>query len=344
MVTTTSVGGTLATLIENAKLNNQHGGVLPVLDILAKATPIWQNAYWEQGNQPLGEMTVRTVGRPSASIRRVNQAIEPGKATFAQVTEGVCEFASLSKIDDSVLLGFTNKMQARAELIMQHPLTLAEMVEESLIYGAASDGLGESDGFMARPELSAIGSHCLNADPASTSGGSVYGSMILTYWGPQTTKLIYPMGTIAGVEHKDFGLVLSPTEAGTAGAELPMWKDWFKVHCGLSIKNPLYTARVANIIRTDLVGVTGTQALNAYTSNVVYKAAIAMQRIPLAKLGTPRWIMPRGFAEGLAIQYMATANANVWQRRDINGQPVDFLHGIAIDPSDVMTFTEAEVT
>jgi hypothetical protein len=338
---TTSVGGTLPTLIENAKLNNQHGDVLEVVDTMAKATPVWANAYWDQSNQPLGEMTVRVVGRPTASVRRVNQAIDPSKATYSQVTEGVCEFASLSKIDDSVLTGFSNKMAARAELIMQHPLTLAEMVEESWIYGAASDGLGESDGFMAREHLAGIGSHCLDA--GGTGGGSVYGSMLLTYWGPKTTKIIYPMGTLAGVQHKDFGLVLSPTEAGTAGAELPMWKDWFKAHCGLSIKNPLYQVRLANILRTDLVGVTGTQTLTSYTSNVVYLAAIAMQRIPLAKLGTPRWIMPRAFAEGLAIQYMATANANVWQRRDINGTQVDFLHGIPIDPSDVMGFTEAEV-
>lgn len=346
-MTIVAVGGTLTTLLDQAKTHGQFGDVIPIVNTLAKATPIVSRGYWEQSNMPNGQLTARVTGRPTASIRRANQAIAPSKSTFDQVTEVMTEYASLAKIDPAVLKGFKNKMQERARLISNHPIVLSELLETDLIYGATADGNGEFDGFFSHPELSALGDQCLSA--GGTGGGSVYASIILAYWGSNTCKIIYPPGTLAGVQHEDHGCPLTPATTGTASSEIPMWKDWFQITAGLSIPNPLSVVRCANIVTADVKGVSGTQEKTDYTTNLVYRTAEMMDRVreDVKAQGSPMWIFPRSVMSGLNIQVLAHTFSNVFSRgqMDENGkQRPSTWYGIPVAVSDQMTYTEAEVS
>lgn len=346
-MTVVAVGGTLPTLLEQAKTHGQFGEVLPIVNTLAKATPLVSRSYWEQSNMPNGQLTVRVTGKPTGSIRRVNQSIAPSKATYDQVTEVMTEYATLSKVDPSALKGFGSPMQERARLVRQHPVVLGEMLETDIIYGSTADGNGEFDGFMVRPELSALGDQCLGA--GGTGGGSVYASILLVYWGSDTCKIVYPKGTLAGVQHVDHGLALTPTTTGTDSEELPMWKDWFSITAGVSIPNPLSVVRCANIVTSDVKGVAGTQQLTDYTTNLVYRTAEMLDRVPetVKQSGRGMWIVPRSVKSGLNIQVLAHTFSNVFQRGQIeaNGsQNPDTWYGLPMAVSDQMTYTEAEVS
>jgi len=346
-MTIVAVGGTLPTLIDMAKTHGQFGNVLPIVNTMKKAAPLAGRMYWEQSNLPNGQLTVRVTGRPTAAVRRVNQAVAPSKATHAQVTEALTEFADFAKVDPSALNGFGSPMQERARLIAQHPEVLMELLEDTLISGASGDGSGEFDGFYSRPELSALGDQCLGA--GGSGGGSVYASILLLYPGPNTCKIVYPSNTLAGVKHIDLGLSMSPGATGADGSELPMWKDWFAIHAGLSIPDPTSVVRCANIVTNDVKGVTGTQEKTDYTTNIIYRMSEMMDRVPerIKSSGiSPLWVMPRSVKSGLNIQVLAHTFSNVYQPAQLTGatQSPESMYGIQMVISDLMGYTEAQVS
>lgn len=344
-MTVTAVGGTLPTLIDQAKTHGQFGEVLPIVNTLSKATPLAGMSYWEQSNLPNGQLSVRVTGKPTSTVRRVNQAIAPSKMTAAQITEVLCEFASLSKIDPATLRGFASPMQERARLEKLHPEVLMEDLEETLITGASSDGNGEFDGFYARPELSALGDQCLGA---GGTGGSVQSSILLVYWGTDTCKIVYQRGTLAGVEHKDYGDGLSTGTTGAGGSELPMWKSWFSLNAGLSIPDPQSVVRCANILVGDVKGVSGTQEKTDYTTNIVYRMSEMLDRVPARVKSKARgmWIMPRSVKSGFNIQILAHTFSNVYAPGQLTaiGQSPDTMYGLPIAICDLMGYTEGQVS
>lgn len=348
-MTTVAVGGTLPNIIEMAKTHGQFGQTLPIVNTLQKAAPlVGRYMYWQQSNLPNGQLTVRVTGRPTASVRRVNQAIAPSKATFDQVTEAMCEISALAKVDPALLNGFQSAMMERARLLKYHPEVIAEDLEDTVINGSSADGSGEFDGFLVRPELSALGDQCLSA--SGTPSGSSNSSILLIYSGPDTCKIVYPSGTLAGVKHTDFGLGMTPGSTGADGTELPMWKDWFSVNAGLSIPDPQSVVRCANIIAGDVLdpGGTNDQGLADYTTNIVFRMSEMIDRVPQrikSSGATPFWLMPRSVKSGFNIQILARAFGNVYspmQQTAIGNSP-ESMYGIPIVISDLMGYAEGAV-
>jgi len=106
--------------------------------------------------------------------------------------------------------------------------------------------------------------------------GSDNTSILLVGWGGDRCFGVFPKGSKAGIEHRDLGLQEVDDDDNN---KFQAYVDLFKWKNGLVVKDWRYAARIANIDVSDLIGLTGTQAITASTS-IIKLMSRAIDRMP----------------------------------------------------------------
>lgn len=328
------------TLADWAKRRDPSGKIAGIAEVLSQSNEILEDMMFKEGNLPTGErVTIRT-GLPTTYYRLMNMGIPKSKSTTAQVTENAAELTALSEIDRTTADLEGNVNEFRASESMAFLESMSQSQAETLIYGSAANP-EEYVGLANRyNDLSAANAqNILDAGGTSTDNSSIW----LVGWGPQSVYGVFPKGSTAGLEHKDHGLDWA-FDANNNRFEA--YIDSYRWHNGLVVKDWRFAARIANVDISDLVALTGTQALAASTS-IIKLMSRAIDRLPTLSGIKPAFYVNRTVASHLRVIGLEKSNSAVTVEPAL-GQFGDSIFatsfmGIPVRLVDKLIETEARV-
>lgn len=263
------------TLLDIAKRTDPNGDVPIIAELLSQKNEILIDIPWKEGNTPTGTRNTVRTGLPQAYWKRPNLGNPASKSTTAQIDEaaGIIEAWCVLDYDVAVLNGNAQKYRlTEAEAFIE---SMSQQLADQLIYG---NSLVNAERFMGlAPRFGAI-SGAVNAQNIINAGGSgsANTSVWLVGWGENTVFGIYPRGTIAGLQHWDFGDRPWQTSTTVGGGQIHAYVDLWHWYCGLSVKDWRYVVRMANVLISDLVGGVGTQG----AQQLIKQMARALYRLP----------------------------------------------------------------
>lgn len=334
-----TLASNVLTLNDWAKRRDPDGKTAMIVEALSESNMVLEDMMFKEGNLPTGErVTIRT-GLPDVYYRMMNEGIPKSKSTTAQITENAAELTALSEIDKSTADLEGNVNEFRLSESMAFLEAMSQKQAETLFYGSAANpeeyvGLANRYGDLS----AANGQNILDAGGTGSDNTSIW----LVSWGSQTIHGIFPKGSAAGIQHTDHG---EDWAFDASNNRFRAYIDNYEWKNGLVVKDWRYAVRTANVDVSDLVGLTGTQALTAATS-IIKLMSRSIDRLP-TQTGSMAFYVNRTVASHLRIIALEKSNAAISIEPALNqfGENImvtKFL-GIPVRIVDQLTETEARV-
>jgi len=334
-----TLANNVLTLNDWAKRRDPDGKTALIVEALSESNEVLDDMMFKEGNLPTGErVTIRT-GLPDVYYRMMNEGIPKSKSTTAQITENAAELTALSEIDKSTadLEGDVNSFRLSESMAFLE--AMSQKQAETLFYGSAANP-EEYVGLANRYSLksAANGQNILDAGGTGSDNSSIW----LVSWGSQTVHGIFPKGSVAGIQHTDHG---EEWAFDASNNRFRAYIDNYEWKNGLVVKDWRYVVRTANVDISDLVALTGTQAVGAATS-IIKMMSRSIDRLP-SQTGNRAFYVNRTVASHLRIIGLEKSSSAVTIEPALNQfgetiQEMRFL-GIPVRLVDKLTETEAQV-
>lgn len=328
------LGNSFPDLIDQYKQMDGKGDYVAVIEILNEMNPILDDALAMECNSGTQHRTSVRGGLPAVSWGKLYSGIPNSKSTFAQVTDttGFCE--GLSIVDSRLLDINKNKNAIRLSEARGYLEALSQEVAEKMFYGNTATDPEEFMGLAPRfnSTTAANGSQIIDAGGTGSDNTSIW---FLT-WDDDKCHVLYPEGSMAGVERSDKG---EQNVTDAQGNTYFAMMEEFRWHVGLTVKDWRYVTRVANIDVSDMQA--GSVKLYDFLSRAYYqnwyrrtkmgKAAIYCNRDTLEAL------------DNLARNAGASDSFIRLRPMEIQGEEVLMYRGIPIREVDAIVNTESRV-
>lgn len=331
---------TLPTMLDWAKTRDPDGKTAKIVEMMSQVNRAQEDMVMVEGNLPTGHQTSIRTGLPTGFYRMMNQGTPSEKATEVQVVESAAMLEGRSHVDVKLANLQADVGAYRLQKAKAHLEGMSQTAATTLFYGSAANP-EEYVGFANRyNDLSAPnGDNILDAGGTGSDNMSVW----LIGWGPESIHGIFPKGSMVGLSHEDLGI---DDVADSDGNLFRAYKDLFNMDQGLVVADWRYGVRIANIDNSDLVGLTGTQAITATTA--VHKLmAKSIDHIPQIDTVKAAFYVNRTLASNLRVAALDTSNTAVLIEPAINqfGRTIHQLTflGIPVRLQDVLTVAEARV-
>jgi len=337
-----TLGTDILTMAEFSKRTDPDGTPAQMANVLTQECPFLKDAPILPSNMIASHRSTVVTGLPVANRRRLNAGTPASRGTTAQVTDSITMYDSWSVIDAKELEIVGDAETHRSNEIDLHMESIAQLVDDDIVYGSETDSDLEFNGFMSRPSLNALSSkQVINAG----GSGSDNASVLLVGWSPQKVYLVYPKNSpYVGIKHKDWDA--EPVMEGTtdiAASTMEAYRDHLCVELGLVVKDERFVSRVANIDMSDLTTFGGQQALTDLDQEIVPAMIRATHRIHSLTNCRPVFYMPRSVYEFLDIHYVARTGVNVFKYSDVAGEKIATFRNIPVRISDRMIYAEPAV-
>lgn len=322
------LGTTRLTMADIAKRLNPDGSAASIAEVLENSTVVLQDAPMVEANGLNAHRSTRRAALPSVGWRRLNAGTASTKSVTEQVQDAVALLEAWGEVDEKVATLNGNTAEWRMQEATAFLQAMAQEFESTFFYGNAGTDEREFDGVATR--YATAGAQVLDAGSSDTDNTSIY----LVGWGVNSAHLIYPKGSVAGIQHKDHGLQIIEDVNGVAGAKMSGYVDQYTLEVGFHIKDPRYIVRIGSIELSALAGATPADLLKLMTK--------AMWRIPNLAACRPVFYMNRSAGQYLDIQRQDRMDGSftyevidgVWQPR---------FRGIPIHIADEILDTETAV-
>jgi hypothetical protein len=241
------------TLLDQIKRTDPDGQIAEIVEALAERNPILQDAVAMEGNLPTGHRTTIRSGLPSIGWRRINQGTAASKSSTVQVDETCGLLNGRSETDVELARINGNQMAFRASEERSFMQQLNITAADAIMYASTKVNPERIHGFTPRfDSLSGgNGDNILNFDLFHTTAavGNDQRSIWFITWGEDTCHLIYPKGTVGGIESRDMGeqYVEDPVDHTL---KFLAWVTEWNWRLGLAIKDWRYIVRICNVDTT----------------------------------------------------------------------------------------------
>lgn len=330
-------------LLDIAKRTNPDGEVAVIAELLSQKNEILSDMIWKEGNLPTGTRNTVRTGLPQANWKRPNAGTNASKSTTAQIDEaaGILEAWCVLDYDVAMLNGNAQKYRlTEADPFLE---SMSQQLANQFIYGNTNVN---SERFMGLgPRFGAI-SGAVNAQNIINCGGagSDNTSVWLVGWGENTVYGIYPRGTVAGLQHFDFGDRPLQTSTTFGQGMIHAYVDLWHWYCGLAVKDWRFVSRACNIDVSDLTNGVGTQG----AQQLIKTMSRMRSRIPSWGGIRPAFYCNRTVQEMLMIQALDKSQNILSIQEGLNqfGQLESGLRflGIPIRINDQLLVTESLVS
>ncbi len=254
---------TLPNLADQLKRLDPNGAIAQIVEMLTQYNPVLEDAVALEGNLETGHRFVSRTGLPTLAWRRLNEGVAPSKSSTRQIDEVCGLLEGYSQIDTEVARINGNQAAFLASENRSFVQKMANEASDSLFYASIKTDPEKIHGFIPRMGDTSAGE---NKDYiikcTSGASGSDQTSMLFLTWGPDTAHLIYPKGTMGGLENEDLGKQVLADSNGKLNTYLINHWIW---RLGLCIKDYRYHVRICNIdtASTGATSLTGTDLLTA---------------------------------------------------------------------------------
>jgi hypothetical protein len=330
------------TMMDWAKTRDPDGSTSQIIEMLSQKNRMLDDMVIKEGNTPTGEQVTLRTGLATASFRELNQGTAATKSTTAQVTENAAILVSRSHVDEDIANLEDDLSAYRMSMARGHMQGMSNTQATTMVYGSAANP-EEYVGFNNRYN-SLTGD--ANSDNVLSAGGSGSDNMsiLLVNWSTDGVYTFFPKGSDVGLTHQDLGL---DDVDDASGNPFRAYKDLYKWKLGLAVADWRDAVRICNIDNSDLVNLTGTQAITASTA-IHKQMAKALDHIPDISSGRPAFYVNRTVASNLRIAAMDTSNGAVTIEPAINqfGKNIHQLMylGTPVRLMDALTIAEATVS
>lgn len=345
-----TLGANFVDLIDIYKQQDSSGQYIEVIEMLAEMNAILDDAIAVECNKGTEHLhTVRT-GLPSVAWGKLYQGITQSKSRTAQVTDTTGFVEGLSTVDERLLkLAGANSGAVRLSEAMSYIEAMNQEVASKIFYGDTASDPEEFMGLAPRfNDLSAAnGNQIIDAGGTGSDNTSIW----FVTWGEQQTQLLYPKGTMAGVQREDMG-----RQRVLDGSSNPYFamEEKFTWHVGLAVKDWRFVSRIANIDVSNLEA--GSVQLYDFMRKAYYQ--LQNRRVTKSKYSTGgmktkgpskkiciycnRTVLEA--LEALSINQGASDSFVRLKPMEIQGEEVQTYKGIPIREVDALLNTEAQVT
>ncbi len=326
-----SLIGKSLTLIDWMRRQAPDGKIIKIAEVLAKTNEVLDDATWVEGNLATGHRTTIRSGLPSVAWRLLNYGVQPTKSTTVQVTDSCGMLEGYSEIDkDLYELNGGGGTDFRITEDVAFLEAMNQEMAQTIFYGDTRLAPEKFLGLSARYSDSAAenGGNIIKSGGAGGDNTSIW----LVVWDQSTCHMIFPRGSMGGLNHKDLGEV---TLEDNGGGKYQGFRAHYQWKAGLCLRDWRYAVRIANIDVSDLSGVSA--------ADLIDQMIAAYHKVPNIKMGRAAWYCNRTIASFLHKQ--ARDEKNVYLTMDnVGGKPVTSFLEIPVRCCDAILDTEAAVS
>jgi hypothetical protein len=330
---TEAANTSLPTLLDAARLKDPDGKQAKVIALLQGRNALLEDAVAVECNRDTGYQWTVDTELPSVEWRPVNAGVAPSKGTSSQMVETCGLLETSSQVDIELLKLGNNEQVIRFDQARKHLTAMNRELERALVYESQKDHPERLTGFIPRYTSLSQNWHEQIISSQISHSGSDGTSVIAVCWGPDSCHLIYPKGTVGGVEHKDMG---EQRVTDAAGKRLTVKEDVWTARLGLAIPDPRFVAVLRNI---------DTGAI-AKTGKLLIEDMISLQeQIEDEKMGRCAFYCNRLVRTYLRLQTADTvAGAGPVHFDEIGGKKVLMFGGWPVRRSDEILNTESYIS
>lgn len=330
-----TLGATYVDLIDIYKLQDGNGQFIEVIEMLKEENPILDDAIAMECNKGTTHLHTVRSGLPSVTWGKLYQGIPQSKSGKTQVEDTTGFVEGLSTIDERLLKLSKNEGAVRLSEAKSYLEAMKNEVATKVFYGNSASDPEEFMGLAPRfnDTTAPNGNQIILAGGAGSDNTSIW----FVTWGDEQCHLLYPGGTMAGVQREDMG-----RQRLLDGSSNPYYgkEEKFEWHVGLAVKDWRYVARIANIDVSLMAA--GSVKLYNFMRNAYYK--LQSRRVAGGKMAIycNRDVMEA--LDALASNQGAADNFTRLRYKEIEGAEVLTYRGIPIRESDAILNNEALVS
>lgn len=330
------IGNTYLSLADAIKRSNADGTIADIIETLAQQNPIIQDMRAVECNDGSSHLTTIRTGLPEPTWKMLYQGVQPSKSTTAQVKDATGMAESWVEVDEDLL---TLTKDAAGLMLSESYAQLEGMnqgVASTLFYGDQASAPAKFTGLAPRFNTlsGTYGRQVINAGGVGSDNTSIW----FVGWGENTCHTIYPHGTSAGLKRIPIGV---ETKDMGDGKVLRVRREQYKWHIGLTVRDPRYIARVANIDVSDL-SEDATTGANLFRCLVDAYWKLHSRRVANGQMAI--------YANPTVMQFLDHQSREAgsklhlsWRENGPDSEPVLTFRGVPIRETDALLSTEAAV-
>jgi len=233
------------TLLDVANMPD-NTDVKDMIDLMAQINPVLADALALPCNKGLYHLTTVRTGLPTTAWGKLYQGIPSTKGTRQTVKDTTGFLESASEVDTRLVDDFENALDKASIMFDEasgHMEALAQEAASAIFYHDANIDPEKPMGLAPRFNDLTVAenkSQIINGGGVGSDNTSIW----MITWDRKACHLLYPKDSKAGIEKKNRGEV-PVTDA--SGNRYFVYREEFKWHLGLSVRDWRYVARVCNI-------------------------------------------------------------------------------------------------
>lgn len=330
-----TVGTSYLQLADVYRREGPDGQIAEVIDMLAEINPIMDDAITVQCNDGASHLTTVRTGLPSGTWRKLYQGVQPSKSTTRQVTDTTGWLEAYSEVDAKLVkLAGEGGNALRLDEAESFVEGMSNQMATALFY---SDTAANPEQFMGlSPRFDSLSAENGGQIVSGGGVGADNTSIWFIVWSPRTCHLLYPKGTMAGIQREDLG---KTTKVLADNSMYEVYREHFQWDIGLSVRDWRYISRIANLDASDIAanGQSGAKNIDQYMIDAYYKLRQRRVRNGKAAIYCNTLIIT-------ALHKLAQSQGNVNLTLDnFEGKEIVKFLGMPIRECDAILNTEAVV-
>lgn len=336
------------TYAEWALRHDPDGKISTLVDLLSQNNGILDDAMVVECQSGNAFEYTQVTKLPTPTRRIYNQGVARTMAGVAKQIATCSEYADWSFFDSSLAELGGNLSELRAQEDALHMEGLSQQVASDLFYGNRSTDPTQFTGLANIYNTVSTATSPIAGNVIDCGGtGSDNTSMWLVTWGPKQIHTIFPKGTMAGMQHKDFGLLPA---SDSNNLEFPAYRTYLNWKIGLAIHDWRYCVRACNIDVSDLTGGSAANLINTLVRMVHRPPTMPAGVMPIqtsdavdkTSMGRSAIYVNRTLGTYLDLQAMNKTNV-LLKMEEWDGESVTTFRGVPIRNVDALLDTESRV-
>ena len=330
-----------------ASLGPDHKVQTRVAQLLAQQNGVVADAGWIMGNLATGHQGEAQTGLAPVYYTLMNQFVPVGQDTAMPFVETSARLEGYSQVDRRLYMlggeGEGEKLRARrAKSFLEN---LNQTFSKTFFYGSSAN---PASFIGLSPRYSAIAAGGANAQNILDAGGqgSTNASIWMVIWGEETCTCFFPLGSKAGIDHRDLGLQsINSINNGSGSGQfsdsnpgiMEVYREHWEWQHGLYLPDWRYVVRIANIDVPSLLSGAGAADLETLLIQ-------AYHHIPNVNAGRPALYMNRTVFEMWDVQKRnAVQKGGQLKYEVVDGVEVPVFRGMPVRLVDQLVNTESRV-
>ncbi len=334
---TTTLATTHPTLLDHMSRLKPDGGIDLIAEILNQTNEILDDAVFIEGNLPTGHRTTIRGGLPAPTWRKLYGGVAPSKSRTVQVTDSCGMLEAYAEVDKALADLNGNTSAFRLSEDTAHIEGMSQELASTLFYGNETTEPEAFTGFA--PRFNSLSAE--NADNIIKAGDTEDRSFWLVVWGPNTAHMIFPKGSMAGLQRNDKGQVTIENIDGNGG-RMEAYRTHYRWDAGLCVRDWRYVVRV----QYDESTLTKGAASGPDLIDLMQQAVDLVPNINAGRAVFYANRTLRGFLRRQIMNKVAGGTLTMEEIKRPNGQmaKVPMIDGIPVRRVDALAAAETEIS